>query len=150
MERCAHLLALSVQRRSGLIQQQQFGVAEDGSGYGYSLLLTTWQLCPLITCLRVIFLLMEKTNTNKTMRGHSCVTIDGQNYTKYGSNHSSQLTNFLKSILWGLIIIIIIIATFPAKLIKCWQEIIFTCTITHSSSAGLLHDYHSHLLTHKA
>lgn len=41
MERCAHLLALSVQRRSGLIQQQQFGVAEDGSGYGYSLLLTT-------------------------------------------------------------------------------------------------------------
>lgn len=40
-----------------------------------------------------------KKKTNKTMRGHSCVTIDGQNYTKYGSKHSSQLTNFLKSIL---------------------------------------------------
>ena len=51
-----HLLALCVQGRGGLVQQQDLGVPHQCPGYGYALLLPSTQLSALCTHIGVIAL----------------------------------------------------------------------------------------------
>lgn len=51
-----YLLALRVQCRGGLVQQQDFGVSDDGTGDGYTLLLPSRELRTLSSNLSLIFL----------------------------------------------------------------------------------------------
>lgn len=58
----AYLLTLRVQRRGGLIEQQDLGVANDRPGDGDALLLTARQLRTLRAHVGVIFLLSKRQN----------------------------------------------------------------------------------------
>lgn len=58
-----HLLALCVQGRGGLVQQQDLGLAYDRPGDGDALFLTTRQLRALGAHVGVIFLRQEKITT---------------------------------------------------------------------------------------
>lgn len=56
----AHLLALRVQGRSGLIQEEDLGVSDDGPGDGDALLLAAGQLGALGADVCVVFLQQER------------------------------------------------------------------------------------------
>lgn len=69
----AHLLALRVQGRSGLIEEEDLGVSDDGPGDGDALLLSAGQLGALGANVCVIFLRWERIllTLKKSQKCHS-------------------------------------------------------------------------------
>lgn len=59
----ADLLALGVQGGGGLVEEQDLGVTDDGSGDGNALLLTTGQLRTLAANVGVVFLKEHRVNS---------------------------------------------------------------------------------------
>lgn len=59
MKGCGYLLAVCVQSRGGLIQQEDLGVSDNGSGDGDSLLLSSGELGALRAHLGLILLLIQ-------------------------------------------------------------------------------------------
>ncbi len=53
---CTNLLALCVERRCGLVQQQKFGITDQSSSDGYPLFLSSRQLSAFISDSSVVFL----------------------------------------------------------------------------------------------
>ena len=101
-----NLLALCVQCRGGFVQQQHFRVAEDGSGYGYPLLLTTWQLSTLITRLSVVLLLRQ----TETAGASWC-------------HHIIDKMSILKSDLSGILLCGFVISCFLSK-VSCMSFVL--------------------------